>query len=110
MDTLLPLKSLKSCSNEPAWTTSHFKSLIKQRQEPLANGDAALFKVLRNQVRKICRGTFFHSQVSHRKESKPKQWWKQIKSLGGMNPISPPNDLRLLLNNDEKVKVNMLIN
>lgn len=85
--------------NFKCWITPHFKSLIKQRQKALANGDAALFKVLRNRVNRERK----HSKVSHLKKSKPKQWWKQVKSLCGMDPISPSNDLRLLLNNDENI-------
>jgi hypothetical protein len=61
MDILLPLESMKSCSNEPAWITPSFKSLITQRQEALTNGDTVRFEVLRNRVnreRKKCRATF----------------------------------------------------
>ena len=52
---------MKSCSNEPAWITPSFKSLITQRQEALTNGDTVRFEVLRNRVdreRKKCRATF----------------------------------------------------
>ena len=48
MDILLPLKSMKSCSNEPAWITPSFKSLITQCQEARTNGDTVHFKVLHN--------------------------------------------------------------
>jgi hypothetical protein len=63
------------------------------------------FKLLRNRVnreRKKCRATFFHTKVKHLKESKPALWWKHVKSLCGMDPTSPSNDLRLLMLNDNE--------
>ena len=49
------------------------------------------FNHLRNAVnreRKKCRSKFYESKVKQLKSSHPKQWWKSIKALCGMNPVS----------------------
>ena len=100
----MPLKPMKICNNEPTWINPQLKSLIRQRQKTLAKGNQAQFKNLRNQVnreRKKRRGVFFGTKVSQLKYSKPDQWWKSVKSLCGMDPVSPPNNFDHLLSSTE---------
>ena len=77
------------------------KTLIHQRQKALASGQDNLFRSLRNRVnreRKLCRSRFFDSKVKQLKDSNPKQWWKSIKSLCGMEPFARSNDFQHILN------------
>ena len=41
-----------------------------------------------NRERKKCRSKFYESKVKQLKSSHPKQWWKSIKALCGMNRVS----------------------
>ena len=78
--------------------------IIRQRQKALAKGNQAQFNKLRNQVnreRKKCRGVFFRTKVSQLKYSKPNQWSKSVKSLCGLDPVSPPNNFDHLLSSTE---------
>lgn len=96
MDTLLPVKTIKKYPNEPPWMIQELKSLIQQRQKALANEQIQLFKRLRNRIsreRKHCWSKYFDTKVSQLKVSDPKQRWKSIKSLYGMDPFSRRNDL-----------------
>ena len=49
-DTLLPLKSKLSVSNDPHWISQSLKKLTQHRQAALARGNETLFKSLRKQV------------------------------------------------------------
>ena len=49
------------------------------------------FRSLRNIVnreRKKCRENFLSCKVQQLKETKPKNWWKAVKAISGMEPIS----------------------
>ena len=99
MDILLPTKTIKKRLDDPPWMTQHLKSLIQQRQKALAKGHDQLFKSLRNRVnreRKQCRSKYYDSKVSQLKVSDPKQWWKSVKYLCGMDPVNHKYDLRHL--------------
>jgi hypothetical protein len=64
MDILLPLKSKKVIVNEPPWINEQLKSLIRERQVALAQGDSVNFRRLRNRVnrlRKSCRTKYYAS-------------------------------------------------
>ena len=91
LDTIAPIKTHVIRDNEPPWITPHFKSLVKQRQNALTNGDMVTFRSLRNIVnreRKKCREKCFSSKVQQLKETKPNNWWKAVKAISGMEPIS----------------------
>ena len=91
MDILLPVKKSRIRNNEPPWMNHHLKSLIHKRQLALATGNKHQFNHLQNIVnreRKKCRSKFYESKVKLLKSTHPKQWWKSIKVLCGMNPVS----------------------
>ena len=50
-----------------------------------------------NRERKKCRSKFYESKVKQLKSSHPKQWWKSIKALCGMNPVSSASTLSHLI-------------
>ena len=99
MDILLPTKTLNKRLDDTPWMTQHLKSLIQQRQKAFAKGHDQLFKSLRNRVnreRKQCRSKYYDSKVSQLKVTDPKQWWKSVKYLCGMDPVNQKYDLRHL--------------
>ena len=64
------------------------------------SGDLASFRQLRNTVnleRKALRERFFASKVKHLKNTKPSQWWGEVKRIAGMTPASGSDNLRSLL-------------
>ena len=91
MDILLPLKSKKVIVNEPPWINDQLKSLIRERQVALTQGDLVNFRRLRNRVnrlRKSCRTKHYASKVEHLSDCDSRRWWKGVKSLGGMQPAT----------------------
>ena len=61
LDYILPLRSVKTWSNEPPWMTPELSSLIKKRQIALKQGNTLQFKYLRKRVnrkRKSCRAKY----------------------------------------------------
>ena len=86
-DFVLPLKSKTIIANEPPWISKQLKSLIHEGQIALARGDKDRFRRLRNRVnrlRKSCRAKYDESKVEHLRDCEPRRWWKEVKSLGGM--------------------------
>ena len=87
LDFVLPLKSKTIIANEPPWISKQLKSLIHERKIALARGDRDCFHRLRNRVkrlRKSCRAKYYESKVEHLRNCEPRRWWKEVKSLGGM--------------------------
>ena len=87
IDIFLPLKSKKVIVDEPPWINDQLKSLIRERQVALTQGDLVNFRRLRNRVnrlRKSCRTKYYASKVEHLRVCDPRRWWKEVKSHGGM--------------------------
>ena len=104
LDSIMPLKTFKLHINDQPWVTAEFKKLIKLRQRAFAKGDKDLFHVYRNRVnreRKSCRARFYSSKVQHLKETKPSQWWSDVKKIAGMTSTAGSDDLRSKLHLDQ---------
>ena len=87
LDFVLPLKSKTIIANEAPWISKQLKSLIHERQIALARGDKDRLRRLRNRVnrlRKSCRAKYYEFKVEHLRDCEPSRWWKEVKSLGGM--------------------------
>ena len=41
-----------------------------------------------NRLRKSCRTKYYASKVEHLRVCDPRRWWKEVKSLGGMQPAT----------------------
>ena len=96
----MPAVRSKVHLNDPSWITPEFKTLIAKRQQAFMSGDLASFRHLRNTVnreRKALRERFFASKVKHLKNTKPSQWWGEVKRIAGMTPASGSDNLRSLL-------------
>ena len=100
LDAIMPAVKSKVHLNDPPWITPEFKTLIAKRQQAFMSGDLASFRHLRNTVnreRKALRERFFASKVKHLKNTKPPQWWGEVKRITGMTPASGSDNLRSLL-------------
>ena len=95
LDYILPLRSVKTWSNEPPWMTPELSSLIKKRQIALRQGNTVQFKYLRNRVnrkRKSCRAKYYAKSVQHLKQCKPSAWWDEVKKLSGSKSVYKSNE------------------
>ena len=98
----MPERVIKIHSNDAPWMTTDLKSQIKKRQMALAGGNVTLFKYYRNLVnrnRKKCRSKYYLSKVHNLKNSRPKNWWKEVKRISGHSPVNNHSDLISLLAN-----------
>ena len=97
----MPERSIKVNPNDRPWMTSHLKRLILQRQKAFALGNNFMFKLLRNKVnreRKRCRKVYYKKKVGNLLDSKPKDWWREVKQLSGQQSTRP--DLRSMIRFD----------
>jgi hypothetical protein len=68
----------------------------------LAGGNVTIFKYYRNLVnrnRKKCRSKYYLSKVYNLKNSRPKNWWKEVKRISGHSTVNNHSDLMSLLAN-----------
>ena len=94
VNSIIPKKYVKVRANEPPWITSKFKSLLKKRQDALANNNKVTFNYYRNLInryRKSCRAKYYENKVKDLNESNPRNWWSYVKSLSGM--ATPRSDI-----------------
>ena len=104
LNTIMPERTVKVHVNDRPWMTSHLKRLIQQRQKAFASDNKFMFKLLRNKVnreRKRCRKVYYKKKVSNLLDSKPKDWWREIKQLSGQN--STRKDLRSMIRLDAEI-------
>ena len=82
----MPLKAVKVHATDRPWMNNNLKVLIRRRQRAFAPDNQLLYKYLRNKVnrvRKRCRKLYYESKVKELKQSKPKNWWREVKQLCG---------------------------
>ena len=103
LDTIMPLKTIKFHVNDAPWVTAEFKDFIKLREVAFAQGDTERFRNLRNTVnpeRKLCRSKYYASKVAKFKNTKPCQWWSEVKKIAGMASATGTEDMRSHLHLD----------
>lgn len=91
LDTIMPKRSVKVHETDRPWLTIQLKTLITRRQKAFASGNESLYKILRNKVnreRKRCRRVYYENKVKDLHDSKPRDWWREVKQLCGT-----PNEL-----------------
>ena len=99
INTIMPITAKKIHINDAPWMTTKLRGLIKKRQKALNNGNQTIFKYYRNKVnleRKKCRQTYFHEKIKSLKYTKPKDWWRAVKKISGMDPTLKPDILSCL--------------
>ncbi len=97
IDTHMPSKLTKRCSNDKPWVTDEFRILINRRKAAFRINSVA-YSCLRNKanrMRKSLRKTYFSSKISGA-ASGGRQWWRCVKEVTGAN--FRPSGLRGLIN------------
>ena len=101
----MPIRTITVHSKDAPWMTCELKSQIRKRQLALQQENDTLFRYYRNLVnrnRKKCSGNYYASKISHLKNSKPKNWWREVKQICGHAPLNNHNkDLPSLLAVDD---------
>ena len=95
LDTIMPHHVHES---DRPWVSAQLKQLIVRRQKAFASGNKPLFKILRNKVnreRKRCRRVYYENKVKDLQDSKPRDWWREVKQLCG-SPKTTGSDLKSL--------------
>ncbi|CAB4016292.1 RNA-directed DNA polymerase from mobile element jockey, partial [Paramuricea clavata] len=85
-------------SDQP-WMNTNLKQLISRRQKAFTSGNNPLYKILRNKVNqacKRCRKSYYVTKVKGLRDSKPRDWWREVKQICGASKI-PKRDLISLL-------------
>ena len=73
--------------NDRPWMSSNLKRLIQKRQKAFVQGNKILYRQLRNKVNRMtkkCRKIFYETKVKELKQSKPKDWWREVNRLCGL--------------------------
>ena len=100
----MPEQPIKMYETDRPSLNTQLKKLITNRQikKPFPSGNRVLYKVLRNKVNrecKRCRKIYYESKVEQMKESKPRDWCKEVKQIRGATKNSR-RDLKSLLHPD----------
>ena len=88
LNSIMPERTSTIHPNDRPWINNNLKLLIKRRQKAFASGNVTLFKLLRNKVnreRKRCRKTYYQTKVHKLRDTKPSDWWHEVKQLCGMS-------------------------
>ena len=110
-DTVLPLLNhfmpwveRARYSTDKPWVTSHFRKVIKRRQQALEQGHHSEYKSLRNKtpaVGRSLRRRFYQSKVDQLHYSDPRSWWKHTKSFLTLNNSSKQSSFSHLQSSSE---------
>ena len=99
LNTIMPERSVKIHQTDRPWLNPDLKRLISKRQKAFASGNKPLFNLPRNKVnreRKRCRKVYYNNKVRDLKDTRPRDWWREVKQLCGNARSSRP-DLRAIL-------------
>ena len=94
LDAIMPVNQ-----TDRPWLNADLKWLIQKRQQAFLSCDTLLFKLLRNKVnreRKRCRAIYYYNKVHDLKNTRPRDWWREVKQLCG-NGGSARKDIRSIL-------------
>lgn len=86
VNTLLPLKKQKTCTQDKRWISNKLKSLISKRQTSLAKygKQSRVFKIWRNKVQwavRTCKEVYYKNKVHNIKDHNIFKWWKEVRKL-----------------------------
>ena len=99
LDTYLPFKEVRRCSNDRPWITDSFRNLVQRRQRALKDGQMTLYRMYRNRVnraRKSLQRQYYQAKVQDLGSQRSKQWWREINTLIGRQQGN--NNLQALAN------------
>ena len=104
LNILMPKKSVRVYPTDRPWINAEIKSLIQKRQKAFNSGNLIDFKKLRNKVNresKRCRQLYYQNKIHNLRNTKPRDWWNEIKQLCGSSKIAS-KDLQMSLHPDLK--------
>ena len=99
LNTIMPVSTIKMHKSDRPWMNTNLKQLISRRQKAFTSGNKPLYKILRNKVNKACkrcRESYYVNKVKGLRDSKPRDWWREVKQICGASKI-PKRDLTSLL-------------
>ena len=91
LNILTPKKSVRVYPTERSWINAEIKSLIQKRLKAFNSGNLIDFKKLRNKVNresKRCRQLYYQNKIHNLRNTKPRDWWNEIKQLCGSSKIA----------------------
>ena len=103
LDTIMPVRSITIHETDRPWVSLQLKQLIIRRQKAFTSGNLPLFKILRNKVNRVpkrCRKVYYENKVKDLHDSKPHNWWREVKQLCGSAKSSSGRDLTSILHLD----------
>ena len=83
----MPERRIKVYANDCPWMTQGLKRLILLRQKAFTTGKKVLFRLLRNKVNrewKRSRKLYYNAEVRELSGSEPRDWWREVKQLSGL--------------------------
>ena len=91
LNILMPKKSVRVYPTDRPWINAEIESLIQKRQKAFNSGNLTDFKKLRNKInheRKQCRQLYYQNKIHDLHNTKPRDWWNEIKQLCGSSKIA----------------------
>ena len=91
LDHHLPLLTVRRHTTDKPWVTDQFRRLIRRRQNAFRSGDKARYRRLRNQVQRLTRQLrrkYFVKKVNGLRNSNPRNWWRAVKQVTGLQSKS----------------------
>jgi hypothetical protein len=90
VDCYLPQRTVKVHQTESPWMTNKLKIWIRKRQTAFQRHgkNASIYNHWRNKIRreiKAAKSHYYKHKVAELRQTNPRKWWKQIKSLMGQN-------------------------
>ena len=82
------MRTRKRCSNDKPWVNDKIRHLIRRRQRAFQSGDEALWKSLRNTIKRTIihtKLTFTKCKLSQMNTTNPRSWFTTIKQIAGMD-------------------------
>ena len=91
LNFIMPVKARTVHNNDAPWMSVKLKRSIKKRQRALQSGNRSEFKYYRNVVnveRKKCKVAYYDNKIKSLKHVKPRNWWRAVKRISGMDTIT----------------------
>ena len=86
LDAYLPIKTIKTRSNDRPWITDSFKMLVSKKQRAWHEKRFGLYKYLKNKVNresKSLQRRFYEQKITEVTSGQPKQLWNVINQVTG---------------------------
>ena len=92
IDSHTPLHTIKCYPKDKPWITADIKKFISKRQKAWSTSNIIMYNFYRNKVRKLCksaRQSYYDKKILNTRESNPKKWYDNIKSISGLSKSEP---------------------